>query len=137
MGMDTEGLVDDAAVMAQILQEGYRVCAQVISAEKFLKPLGVQGDTYEEIVIQDGSHGAAPIVEKSSKSSVTRRASFGHAGLRNTGKPEKILPTRPAKREASATQPSWRSTTLRSAHAIPVLMRTAAMEPAPSQLCQL
>merc|ERR1712045_652408 len=77
------------------------------------------------------------IAEKFSKSSVTRRASFVHVGLPNTGKPEKMRHTRPAKREDTATQPSWRSTTQRSAHATPQLMVMAAMEPALSQLCRL
>lgn len=77
------------------------------------------------------------IAEKFSKSSVTRRASFVLVGQPNTGKPEMMRHTRPAKREDTATQPSWRSTTQRSAHAIPQLMVMAATEPALSQLCRL
>eukprot|EP00450_Noctiluca_scintillans_P003584 CAMPEP_0194490478 /NCGR_PEP_ID=MMETSP0253-20130528/9681_1 /TAXON_ID=2966 /ORGANISM="Noctiluca scintillans" /LENGTH=638 /DNA_ID=CAMNT_0039331111 /DNA_START=48 /DNA_END=1964 /DNA_ORIENTATION=+ len=48
--MDTEDLVDDAPVMAQILQEGYRVCEKMQGSDTFLTPLGVHGDTYDVIV---------------------------------------------------------------------------------------
>jgi hypothetical protein len=58
--VDTEGLVDDAAVISQILQEGYKVCEKVSGPESFLRPLGVQGDAYEAIVSQPVAHGASP-----------------------------------------------------------------------------
>jgi hypothetical protein len=44
-------LIDDGPLIAQILQEGFKVCRQRAAPEHFLSKLGVQGSTYEELEV--------------------------------------------------------------------------------------
>jgi len=49
----TGGLLNDAGVMAQILQEGMSQCTKRFPAEDFLGRVGVRGPTYTEAVVED------------------------------------------------------------------------------------
>lgn len=46
-------LVDDAHAMAQILRQGMAKCQTKLPADQFLAPLGVSGDTYESLSVQE------------------------------------------------------------------------------------
>lgn len=44
-------LIDDGPVIAQILQEGFKVCRERAAPEHFLSQLGAQGSTYEDLEV--------------------------------------------------------------------------------------
>lgn len=47
----TNSLIDDGPAIAQILQEGFKVCKQRTAPEGFLSELGAQGSTYADLEV--------------------------------------------------------------------------------------
>mmetsp|Transcript_5074 Transcript_5074/g.14088 ORF Transcript_5074/g.14088 Transcript_5074/m.14088 type:complete len:792 (-) Transcript_5074:285-2660(-) len=48
-------IVDDAAVLAQILREGFEACTTVSNREIFLNSLGAYGESYDNLVVRAAS----------------------------------------------------------------------------------
>jgi hypothetical protein len=56
-------LIDDGPMIAQILQEGLKVCKQRAAPEHFLSQLGAQGSTYEDLEVFEVPEKQRPVLQ--------------------------------------------------------------------------
>eukprot|EP00747_Dinoflagellata_sp_TGD_P099929 gnl/TRDRNA2_/TRDRNA2_167896_c1_seq13.p1 gnl/TRDRNA2_/TRDRNA2_167896_c1~~gnl/TRDRNA2_/TRDRNA2_167896_c1_seq13.p1 ORF type:complete len:559 (-),score=57.18 gnl/TRDRNA2_/TRDRNA2_167896_c1_seq13:28-1704(-) len=60
----SQRMVDDAPAIAQILQEGMKVCQKVSTPHEFLSRLGAEGSTYTEMIVSPLSAPARRIMQQ-------------------------------------------------------------------------
>jgi len=56
-------LIDDGPMIAQILQEGLKVCRQRAAPEHFLSKLGAQGSTYKDLEVFEVPEKQRPVLQ--------------------------------------------------------------------------